>query len=194
MENQDDQLVLLEGQTRPKQLIPDGFYKGRPRPNYSSPEILLMAANGLMPQVMQWGKFSDDEAPEIAEQVVKALKSDTDGYHRAKYLEDRFSWDSDSELVEIMESDDIYGATRNAIKAWIRDNAITPAFEIGKQVSVRADRRQSEMLIGKIRSLTEDGMYCVMVPALGHVESGLGTHGLLFPWEDVEAWNAEVSP
>jgi len=189
MEGQENQLVLLEGQTRPKQSIPEGFYKGQPRPNYSSPEVLVMVVDRLLPQVMQWGKFRVDEAPEIAEQVMKALKNGTDGYHRAKYLEDRFSWDSDSELVEVMESDDFYGAARDAIKAWIRDNAIVPAFEAGRQVSVKV-RRLSEMVTGTIRSLTEDGMYCIMVPALGHVESGLGTHGLLFPWEDVEAWNS----
>lgn len=186
MENQPA-LIEVEPSTAPA--IPPGFYKNKPRPNYASPEVLIMAANRLMPQVMAWGKFSEEEAPEVAEQVMKALKNDTDGYHRAKYLEDRFSWDSDSELVEVMESDDFYGASKTAIKAWIIDNAIAPEFEVGRQVSVKK-ARAAELFTGTIRSLTDDGMYCVMVPSLGHVESGPGTHGLLFPWEDVEAWNS----
>lgn len=188
----EKQPALIEAQTNTAPAIPPGFYENKPRPNYSSPEVIMMVVNRLMPQVMAWGKFGEEEAPDVAEQVMKALKNDTDGYHRAKYLEDRFSWDSDSELVEVMESDDFYGATRDAIKAWIKDNAIAPAFEVGRQVSVKK-ARQTEMLTGIIRRLTDDGMYCVMVPSLGHVESGPGPQGLLFPWEDVEAWNGAES-
>ncbi len=186
MENQP---VLIKVPINKAPATPAGFYKNSPRPDYSSPEVLMVVVDRLMPQVMAWGKFSEDEAPEIAEQVMKALKSDSDPYRRAKYLEDRFSWDSDSELVDVMESDDFYGAAQEAIKAWIKDNDISPVFEVGRQVSVK-ERRQSEMVAGRIRSISEDGMYCVMVPSLGHVESGIGTHGLLFPWEDVEEWNA----
>lgn len=188
---EEEQLTLIEGDTRPIPLFSRGFYKGKPRPTYNSPEILTAVVEKLMPQVMQWGKFGEDEAPEITEQVAKALKHDTDGYHRVKYLEDRFSWDVDSELVEVMECDDFHGVTREAVKAWINDNDIVPAFEVGRQVTVKL--RGEGDLVGKISSLTEDGMYCVMIPSKGHVESGLGCHGLLFNWEDVEAWNGEVT-
>ena len=184
MENQPT-LIEVPANTAPA--LPPGFYKNKPRPNYSSPEVLMMVVDRLMPQVMAWGKFKEEEAPDIAEQVMKALRRD-DGYQRAKYLEDRFSWDSDSDLVEVMECDDFYGATKTAIKAWISDNAIVPAFEVGRQVSVKK-ARDIEMLTGTIRSLTDDGMYCVMIPSEGHVASGPGTHGFLFTWEAVEAWN-----
>lgn len=185
----DNQPALIEVPTNRAPEIPPGFYKNKPRPNYSSPEVLIMVVNRLMPQVMTWGKFSEDEAPEIAEQVMKALRNDSDGYQRAKYLESRFSWNSDSELVEVMESDDFYGATRDAVKAWIRDNGIKPVLGIGHQITVRIGRDDQDY-VGFIRSLTEDGMYCVRIPAKGHVESGLGAQGMLFPWEDVETWNS----
>lgn len=189
MENQP---VLIDVPTNAPPEIPLGFYKNKNRPNNSSPEVLIMVVNKLLSQVIQWGSYTDDEESEVGEQLLNALESERDGYDLAKYLDDRFSWDCDSELVDILDGADFYGAAKTAIKAWIRDNAIVPAFEVGRQVSVKM-ARQAEMLTGIIRSLTDDGMYCVMIPSEGHVESGLGTHGLLFPWEDVEAWNGAES-
>lgn len=184
----EEQLSLPEAETRPAPMFPPGFYKDKPRPSLFAEEVLMAAANKLMPHVMQWGEFPEDEADEIAKQVLEALKRERDGYKLAKYLDSRFSWDSDSELAEIMEGADFYGAHRNAVIAWMADNAITPVFEVGKQVTVKILGGQDH--IGTIRSLTEDGMYCVRIPAKGHVENGLGVQGQLFPWEDVETWNA----
>lgn len=184
---EDNQLILLEGEIRPVPAVPAGFYAGKLRPSRSAEEILMAVAKKLMPDLMRWGRFEEDEAPEIAEQLLKALKWERDGYKLAKHLEDHCSWDGDAELVDLLEGADFYGCHRDAIKAWIRDNAIAPAFEVGKQVTVKL--RGDGDLTGTIRDTTDDGMYTVMIPAKGHVESGLGTHGLLFTWEDVEAWN-----
>lgn len=184
----EDQLVLLEGQSRPASGLPEGFYKNQPRPSYSSPEVLAMVANKLLPEILRWGQMGEAEAKEVSEQLIDVLRSEHDGFKMAKILDDRFSWDADSELVDILESADFYGAAREAVMSWIRDNAVTPTFEVGKEVLVK-DRRHTEMLAGIIRELTEDGMYCIRVPALGHAESGLGAQGILLPWEDVEAWN-----
>ena len=187
---EDNQLVLLEGESRPVPVYPAGFYTGKPRPGYSAPEVFISVVDRLMPEIMRWGKFEEHEAESVAEQVLSAFKhEDQDGYRLARYLEKYGSWDSDSELSEILEGADFYRCHKEATKAWIKDNSAVPSFVVGREVSVK-ERRQSEMLTGKIRDITDDGMYCVMVPSLGHVESGLGTHGLLFPWEDVEVWNA----
>ena len=185
----ETQPALIEVPVNKAPAIPPGFYINKTRPGYSSPEVLIMVVNKLLPQVMQWGKFREDEAQGIAEQIMKALKDDTDGYQRVKFLERHFSWDGDSELVDIMECDDFYGCTREAVMAWIKDNAVVPLFEVGRQVSVKI-ARQAEMLSGIIREISKDGTYCVGVPSLGHVESGNGTHGFVYPWEEVEAWNS----
>ncbi len=190
MENQP---TLIEVPANIGPIYPAGFYKGKPRPGYNAPEVLISVVNKLLPDVMAWGKFGEDESEQIAKDLMAAFKhEDQDGYRLARYLEKYASWDSDSELSEILECGDFYRCHKDAILEWIKDNEIKPLFEAGRQVSVK-ERRNTEMLTGTIRNLTDDGMYSVMVPSLGHVESGLGTHGLLFPWEDVEVWNSAES-
>ena len=190
MENQP---ALIEVPTNTDPVYPAGFYKDKPRPVYSAPEVLISVVNKLLPDVMAWGKFGEDEAEHIAENLISAFKhEDQDGYRLARYLEKYTSWDSDSELSEILEGADFYRCHKDAILAWIKDNEAKPLFEVGRGVQVK-ERRSDDMRPGTIREITADGMYCVMVPSLGHVKEGLGTHGLLFPWEDVEGWNGAES-
>lgn len=187
----EDQLILLEGQSKPVPAIPEGFYKNKPRPNGQSDEVLAIVANGLMPEILRWGSWeeNDREVQEVAEQILEVMEISRDGYKMAKALEDRHGWDGDADLVDILEGADFYGAERTAVLAWIRDNDVTPAFEVGKQVKIKVGREKT-VHDGEIVTVTEDGNYCVMVPELGHVRKGLGTHGLLYAWEVVEEWNS----
>lgn len=174
--------------------IPEGFYINKPRPGLQSPEVLAMVANGLMPRILQWGDWSenDREAQEVAGQILKVLEYSRDGYEMAKSLEERFYWDSDAELVDILEGADWHSANRSAVMAWIKDNNITAKLEVGRLVEVKTSPRESVLRSGEIAQIYEDGNYCVMVPELGHVREGLGTHGLVFAWEAVEGWNSHA--
>lgn len=188
----ENQLVLLEGQHREVTGIPAGFYKNKPRPNSQSDEVLAMVAAKLMTHILQWGKWEEEserEQSEVAKQILEVLEVSGDGYKMAKFLEDRFYWDSDAELVDILEGADFHSANRTAIMAWISDNGITAKFEVGRQVKVKLSPRDSDMKAGEIVNTYEDGHYCVMVPELGHVREGIGTHGFQFAWEVVEGWN-----
>jgi hypothetical protein len=191
----ESQPILLEGQSRPVQTSLAGFYKNKPRPNSQSAEVLAMVANDLMPHILQWGKWdeNDREAQEVAAQLLEVLGGRDDGYKMAKTLEDRHYWDSDAELVDILEGADFHSANRTAVMAWITDNGVKANFEAGRQVEVKTSPRESLLRKGEIAKIYEDGNYCVMVPELGHVREGLGTHGLIFSWEDVEAWNGAES-
>lgn len=189
----EDQLVLLEGQHREVTGIPAGFYKNKTRPTYGSAEIMAMVANGLMPQIIQWGGFKESDMQEVSEQLINVLRSFGDGYEMAKALDDRYSWDSDSELVDILEGADFHSATRTAVLAWIIDNDIKAKFEVGRQVQIKPSPRDSAMKAGEIVDICEDGNYCVMIPELGHVREGLGTHGMLFAGSVAAGGNGRAS-
>jgi len=183
------QPTLIDVPVNPAPTYPTGFYKGKPRPQRDAQEVMLAAVNKLLPEVMQWGDFKEAEAPEVAQELLSAFAiEDHDGYRLARQLERAAGWDSNSELSEILEGADFHGCHEIAVQAWIKDNDITPLFAVGQQVVVKK-REKNETLTGIIRSTTKNGMYCVMVPSEGHVESGFGTHGFLLPWETIEEWN-----
>ncbi len=146
-------------------------------------------ANKLLSQVMDWGSYTAAEESEVGEQILKALEyAGHDGYDLTKYLDDHFHWSVDAELTDIMGCADYYGCHREAVKCWIRDTGAKPALVVGQEVTVKNPRDGDTT--GFIRDITDDGMYCVRIPSKGHVEEGLGTHGSLYPWEDLERWQA----
>lgn len=189
-----EQLTMEVGPCTSKPVFPTGFYKGHPRPNRMSDEVLAEVANKLMPRVESWLQLDKEDEEyqqqlkEYAGDLLKALEVSSDGYKMASYLDERHGWDVDAELVDILDSADLYSAERKAVIAWVKDNDIRPHFEVGKEVTVKLSRDDSEHR-GEIVSIGEDGTYTVMIPALGHVREGLGTHGNIFAWEAVEALN-----
>jgi len=177
-----------------KPVFPAGFYAGRPRPNSQSDEVLAEVANKLMPRVAQWlqldpeGEEYELELKEHANDILKAIEVSKDGYKMASYLDDRCGWDVDSGLVDIMDGADFYGCERKAVMEWIKDNDVKPRLEVGEVVTVKLSRDDSERR-GEIIKIGDDATYTVMIPYLGHVRQGVGTHGNIFKWEAVEGWN-----
>lgn len=187
-----EQLTMDIGPCTSKPVFPAGFYTGRPRPNRMSDEVLAEVANRLMPRVLQWLQMGQDnpEATDIAKDIVAVLEVSSDGYKMAKELEDGHGWDdADSDLVDILEGADYYGTLQTALKAWVKDNNLKPKYEVGEVVTVRKVSREGDEHRGEIISIGDDGTYTVMIPTLGHVRQGVGTHGIYFTWEDVEGWN-----
>jgi len=173
----------------PEQLaFPEGCFKGLPRPNGSHAGVMGLVADDLMPNVMGWFQGEEDET-EVREQIMEVLDDFHDGYEMAKELEDRYGWDADSELVDVLDGASFYGPRKKAVMAWIRDNAITPKLSIGQVVKAKQGKYSKEINEGEIVKIDEGGIYIVMIPALGHVREGIGTHGCCLAWEDVEALN-----
>lgn len=173
----------------PEQLaFPDGCFKGLARPQRSHPGVVALVADDLMPHIMGWLDNEEDE-DEVREQLIDVLDDFRDGYDMAKRLEDDHCWESDSELVDILDGASFYSHHKAAVMAWIRDNGIAPRFPEGQAVKVKQSKYDKEIRDGEITKVSEDGNYIVMIPALGHVRSGLGTHGCVLTWEDVEALN-----
>lgn len=188
-----EQLSMDVGPCTSKPVFPAGLYKGRPRPNRMSDEVIAEVANRLMPRVLQWLHIGQDDAEEVietAKDIMAVLKVSSDGYKMAKELEDRHGWDEpDSELVDVLEGADYYGTLQTAIRAWVKDNDLKPKYEVGEVVTVKKVSHEGSEHRGEIISIGDDGTYTVMIPALGHVREGVGTHGTIFAWEVVEGWN-----
>lgn len=174
----------------PEQLaFSEGCFKGLPRPNGSHDSVKRLVADELMPQILDWLQGQEDDEDEVREQLIDVLEDHRDGYEMAKRLEDDYDWDCDSELVDILDGSNFYEHRKAAVMAWIRDNGIMPRFAMGQEVKVKQSRYDKTIHDGEIRAVNVDGTYTVMIPALGHVREGIGTHGSVLPWEDVEDLN-----
>lgn len=186
--------ALFEIECTEKPAFPAGFYKNRPRPTLQSDEVLAMVADKLMPSIEGWLMLDaeDDQhemaVKEYADDLLLALEVSRDGYKMASYLDDRHGWDSDAELVDILEGADFYGCERIAVMAWVNDNDVKPKYETGAQVKIKI-RRDPKEYTGEVTHIREDGTYTVCIEELGHIKQGIGTHGMVFKWEELEGWN-----
>ncbi|HET6346655.1 MAG TPA: hypothetical protein VFH51_17105, partial [Myxococcota bacterium] len=108
---------------------------------------------------------SEEEKKEVEEQLEECLAEawgDFDGYKLAKWLDDKYHWECDAPLVEVLEgaSSCVHIAHREAVKAWVEANGITPKLAIGQTVSIIIGRQQKET--GQIVAIsTESAEYTV---------------------------------
>lgn len=120
------------------------------------------ACSKLLPAVMQWLKEADDSDESTREEVLADIKKATrgsadDGYQCCRRLESA-GWDVDSSLVEVMDD---YGfhldnVLREAVKKWVAENRISPAFQVGTQVSITVNRKNEVGVIDEIRLETAE--------------------------------------
>ena len=124
-----------------------------------------------------------DNLIEMAKDVIAHY--DDDGYALAKMLEDEHGLDPDVSLVDALE--DVTGikhmATRATVERWVRDNEIVCPFEVGAKVMTRGVEGP-----GEIYEIDAKQAQCsVRFECLGHVAKGMGTHGRILKYEDLEA-------
>jgi hypothetical protein len=160
-----------------------------PRPKRHAPEILEAAAKKLAPDILKWAQDGNDDELTL-EQVVNDLKEilyspHRNGYQLAKDLEDRFHYDPDAELVEILDNAfyTISISHDEACKKWLEENPVEPPA-IGSQV---IHTKKPQAGVGTIVSNSPEGRSTVRFPALGHVDKGSGTYGSILPWEELQA-------
>ena len=186
---------------------------GKPaRPTEKDPRVAQALVPLMLPRVTEWCLSSGDESAkdpanqaEIGEQLEEAFgATDCDGYALAKYLNDRFYWDPDVDLVDILDSAGHRQGEvlRQLTDAWIRETGLQPKHTVGDQVKIQyasrgmgsAGRKPAEY-VGTIWQVYRDvGKYTVNVPGLGHAKPGAqGVQGLLLTWEEVDGWNGSIA-
>lgn len=147
------------------------------RPKYYDKEVVNNAALEVFPRI---ANIIDDDSEESLKQLCQAIRSEPyDSYKMAKYLDDKFCWEICFSLVEELESINLSAHHVIAQKNWVEKNNITPPFDVGEMVKTKKG-------IGEVIENTEHGTSLVFIESIGHIKEGIGTHGILFNWEDLE--------
>lgn len=159
----------------------------RPRPKRHDAAIRRQAAEALVPEIEEW--LGESISGPECEELVRTLSSccGDDAYDIARELE-RGGYTPDSSLVEVLDGFDTYRIHADAVRLWIAETGATPKLSIGATVAIPVKMAEHNGVVGEIIAINErHGEYTVFCAALGHVREGLGTHGLIFPWEEIEA-------
>jgi hypothetical protein len=110
----------------------------------------------------------------------------SDGYELARDLEKEMDVQSDSELVDDMNSISYHchSCLRENVENWVKDCEITPKYSIGDEVSVWVKNVNYIGEISKIYERTAE--YSIFIEELGHVREGVGTTGTIKKFEEIE--------
>jgi hypothetical protein len=151
------------------------------RPRESDPDVIELAVQKILPEVVAWCREGNDESEdsEIAADLRAEIYLADDGYDFCKKLERLHSWSCDSALVDILHNADLSGARREMERKWVAAYRVFPGQLIGNEITYKGHP-------ATITALHDTGHYTVNVPALGHVKEGLGTHGGIVAWEVID--------
>lgn len=159
------------------------------RPGYRTKSILDCAAHELangMPEI--------PGGPEsLVAAIADALAQEAplfDAYRITRALEDNHGWACDRDTVSTFD-DAGHVVARLVLEAtanWVARCAIKPRLKVGDPVKIdtKGSRALKGPCDGEIIAIDEQhATYTVMVPVLGHVRTGCGTHGLIVPYEQL---------
>lgn len=108
------------------------------RPNIGDEAIRSAVADQLLDDVFAWTQREGDDhdRDDVASDLFDAIRPYLDGYGMARHLENRHGWDSDSDLVEILDKVPLLLAkeAEKAIRHWVLDNDIKPPCKVGDAV------------------------------------------------------------
>lgn len=164
----------------------------RPRPNRYDTAICDAAVEAILPAIEQWQDraISDDERERLVD--ILSSRIGDGGYELARELE-RAGYEPDAELVEILDGLNTYSAYNTAVAIWLAEVGAKALLPICSAVRIPARIKEHEGVTGQIVGIDlEHGEYTICCAALGHVREGVGTRGLIFPWEEVEARNSDM--
>lgn len=155
------------------------------RPSAHAKEILIAAATQLLKNLNDSDLPHTDQS--AVEQLADAIRSSgsMDGYDICRELDRFSSWQPDAAMVEafdlaVFEVDRVH---KVKVKEWVQAHGIKPQRSLGDQVEVKY---RGKPYSGEVTSIdAETACYTVMIPDLGHVREGLGTHGTIFKFEDI---------
>lgn len=129
------------------------------RPDKWSKEVQEAAAVKVAELLKEYWKHSsgidDQEALYCAKELVD--NSDYDGYKLAKFCDDQWSWDADSDLVDTLDGVQsiVYRATGSAVEKWVKDYNVTVSYEVGQRVHFKKNA-YSSTLGGEVKSINKE--------------------------------------
>jgi hypothetical protein len=142
--------------------------------------------------IVEWldEKFEPEEfeclVEELQENFTASDLFSSDGYELARDLEKDMGFDSDSQLVDDMNSISYFchSCLRVNVEKWVKDCEITPKYSIGDEVSVWVKNVNYIGEISKIYERTAE--YSIFIEELGHVREGVGTTSTIKKFEEIE--------
>lgn len=107
------------------------------RPCERDPEIIAAAVEESRKEIEGWlAEDTDlDDWEEVKSDVCAAVRSSSDGYARAQFLDSK-GWSPDSALVEIMDGISCWSAVRDATIKWVAENKIAAAHAVGDRINL----------------------------------------------------------
>lgn len=126
------------------------------RPDKWSKEVQEAAAVKVAELLKDYWKSSsgidDQEALYCAKEI--ADNSDYDGYKLAKFCDEQWGWDADSDLVDTLDGVHyiVYKATTKAEEKWVKDHNVTVPYEVGQRVHFKKNA-YSSTLGGEVKSI-----------------------------------------
>lgn len=107
-----------------------------PRPSPLDDAIRLKAVHSIASDVAEWLDEEAEDNDELIELLTATMprSSHIDGFKWALKLQDKYHFDGDSRLVEILEGVGLWSAHRDAVMRWVNANGIKAAFAIGNRV------------------------------------------------------------
>lgn len=177
------QLSFDVGNCVSRPLFVPGYYIGKTRPTQDSPEVKEKVINEIVPELSRW--LGEEINEDILDVLYKVVDSYKDPYDIAKGLDNYYHWDSNKKLIDIFDNMNFYKFHTKAVEAWIRDNNIKPQY---KKTDIIDITIKNPKYTGKaeILDINENGKYVLHIAELGHVKTGIGTHGILVDWEKID--------
>ena len=149
------------------------------RPSKKSAEVQNAAAKELASVLKDYWKstcgMEDEEAVYCALELIDQY--DYDGYKLAKFCDDTWGWDCDSEMVDILDGVQsiVYRATGNAVEKWVKDYNVTVPYEVGQRVHFKKNAYSSTLggvikhINTEMATLTIKGDDCTKPHTIGYI-------------------------
>lgn len=160
------------------------------RPQRTDQAVIAIAVASQIKEVLQWvetPKATESEMTEIIAELTKAASTHpNDTLLMAEYLKDKHHWDINRSLIDVLDDLDsaIFHGERKAVSDWVKLYAIAPGRSIGEPITFNQNGKE---VSGEISAVDEvRATYTVFCPTDGHVRSGIGVHGYIIPFEDLD--------
>ncbi len=151
------------------------------RPSPRDEDVISLALDKLTPRVISWLNEPNPDIPGIRADLAANINA-RNGYEFARDLERRHWSGIDCRLVEILDGADwdVSDAVNQLTEKWIEGYRVFPANSIGANVKWREHS-------GEITAIDlKRGKYTMFCPGSAHVREGMGTHGFIVPWEEID--------
>lgn len=103
------------------------------RPKYHDAVVVERAVERLVKPVQEWIDLRAQFQPkDLKSQLTDCIHNN--GYEYAKELEERYGWEPDSDLVELLDRLDIQSAHQHVVRAWVTLYSVKIPFNIGDRV------------------------------------------------------------